>query len=45
MGYRIPNDRQIIIDCCSDQAYVALIPTDRELTHAQAVQCLKRLDT
>ena len=45
MGYRIPNDRQIIIDCCGDQAYVALLPTDRELTHAQAVQCLKRLDT
>lgn len=45
MGYRIPNDKQIIIDCCSDNAYVALVPTDRERTHAEIVQCLRRLDT
>lgn len=45
MGYRIPNDKQIIIDCCGDQAYCALIPADRELSHAQVVQCLRRLDT
>src|SRR5207253_1737605 len=25
-GYRTPNDLQIILDCCSDAAYCALVP-------------------
>ena len=45
IGYRIPNDKQIILDCCGEQAYCALLPTDRDLTHAQAVQCVVRLET
>jgi len=44
IGYRIPNDKQIILDCCGEQAYCALLPTDRDLTHAQAVQCVVRLE-
>lgn len=45
MGYRIPNDKQIIIDCCNDQAaYCLLLPTDRQLEHAEVVQRLRRLE-
>ncbi|MCE9603932.1 MAG: hypothetical protein K8U03_03420 [Planctomycetia bacterium] len=45
LGYRIPNDKQIIIDCCNDQAaYCLLLPMDRELGHAEVVQRLKRLE-
>jgi len=46
MGYRIPNDRQIIIDCCNDQsAYCLLLPLDKQLEHAEVVKRLVRLET
>jgi hypothetical protein len=44
-GYRIPNNKQLIIDCCGDSAYVVILPTDHELTHAEVVKSLHRLDT
>jgi hypothetical protein len=46
MGYRIPNDRQIIIDCCNEQAaYVLLLPMGQQLEHAEVVKRLVRLET
>jgi hypothetical protein len=44
-GYRIPNNKQLILDCCGDAAYVVILPTDHELTHAEVVKSLRRLDT
>jgi hypothetical protein len=44
-GYRIPNNKQLIIDCCGDSAYVVILPTDHELTHAEVVKSLHRLET
>jgi hypothetical protein len=42
-GYRVPNDRQIILDCCGEQPAYALLPVKGALTHAQAVQCIRPL--
>lgn len=36
-GFRAPNDRQIILDCCSDKATYLIIPVAERLTHEQLV--------
>jgi len=46
MGYRIPNEKQIILDCCNEQAaYCLLLPMDKQLDHAEVVKRLVRLET
>jgi hypothetical protein len=43
LGYNAPNDTQIIIDCCNDKACYVILPTDRELTHADVVARIEKL--
>jgi hypothetical protein len=40
-GFDVPNDRQVIVDCAENPAGYALIPTDRPLTHAELVACVR----
>lgn len=42
-GYDVPNDTQVILDCCTEKAHYALLPTDRELPHAEVVKRIKPL--
>jgi hypothetical protein len=42
-GYRVPNDTQIILDCCADKASYLLLPTNVELTHKQIAERIKPL--
>lgn len=42
-GFAVPNDRQLILDCAETPAGFALIPTDRKLTHAELVACVKTI--
>ena len=42
-GFDVPNDRQIIIDCAECPAGYLLFPTDRPLTHAELVGCLRTI--
>jgi hypothetical protein len=42
-GYKVPNDTQIILDCCSKPAAYLVLPTDQELTHAQIVERIQLL--
>ncbi len=42
-GYSVPNDFQIIIDCCCDKPTYLLLPTNKEFTHAEVVRQIKPL--
>jgi hypothetical protein len=42
-GCKVPNDTQIILDCCSRPAMYLLVPTDRSLSHADLVQQIRPL--
>lgn len=42
-GYRVPNEQQVILDCCCDQGAYALLPINGKLTHEQVVKCIHRL--
>jgi hypothetical protein len=42
-GYQVPNDVQIILDCCSDPACYLLLPTNTPLSHAEIVKRIQRL--
>jgi hypothetical protein len=42
-GYRVPNDIQIILDCCADRATYLILPTSAELSHKQIVNRIKPL--
>ena len=42
-GYSAPNDLQIILDCCGDPGCYLIVPTDRELNHADLVSRIERL--
>lgn len=42
-GYSAPNDVQLILDCCDDNGSVVLLPLDREFSHAQIVERVKKL--
>lgn len=42
-GYRVPNDVQIILDCCSDKATYLILPANRPLTHAEIVKQIQPL--
>jgi hypothetical protein len=42
-GYSTPNDTQLIVDCCGDNACYVMLPVDRPITHAEAVARVARL--
>ena len=42
-GFAAPNDRQVIGDCAETPAGFVLFPTDRKLTHAELVACVKTI--
>jgi len=43
-GYRTPNDRQVILDCCCNAAYCALVPTSGRVDQAMVLKSLVRLE-
>ncbi|MEQ8788980.1 MAG: hypothetical protein RIC55_21895 [Pirellulaceae bacterium] len=42
-GYCVPNRRQVILDCCGDNACYLVLPLDRKLTQQQIVKRIARL--
>ena len=42
-GSKVPNQTQIILDCCSRPAKYLLIPTDRSLSHNDLVSAIQPL--
>lgn len=42
-GYAVPNPLQLILDCCSSPACCAVLPTGRELSHADVVAAVEQL--
>ena len=42
-GFSVPNDTQIILDCCGQPACYLTIPMDREYSHAELVGRIQRL--
>lgn len=42
-GFNTPNDTQIIIDCCGDQACYVILPTDRPWSQAEIVERIEKL--
>jgi hypothetical protein len=42
-GFNVPNDTQIVLDCCSDKACYVILPTNRGWTQNQIVERIKRL--
>jgi hypothetical protein len=42
-GYSVPNERQLILDSMGATACYCLFPTDRPLSHAELVACVRTL--
>jgi len=42
-GFRVPNDLQIILDCCTDRGCYLLMPTGESLSHDQLVDLVRPL--
>ena len=42
-GFAVPNQHQVILDCCGDRACYVMLSTDREWTQADVVQRIQRL--
>jgi hypothetical protein len=42
-GYAVPNDVQIILDCCGENATYLLVPLVREFTHDELVARIQKL--
>lgn len=42
-GFSVPNDRQIIVDCAESPASYLLFPTDRPLSQADLIGCLRTI--
>ncbi len=42
-GFNVPNQYQIILDCCSDKACYVILPTDVEQTQAEIVERIQKL--
>ena len=42
-GFNAPNDFQVIIDCCGETACYAILPTNRELSQAEVLKRIERL--
>ena len=42
-GFRVPNETQIILDCCADKATYVILPAGAELTHKEIVERIQML--
>ncbi len=42
-GFSAPNDLQIILDCCSDNARYLMLPTNVEFSHAEILKHIQKL--
>lgn len=42
-GFSVPNDTQIILDCCSEPACYVILPTAGQLDQAEVVQRIQKL--
>jgi hypothetical protein len=42
-GFQVPNELQIILDCCASPACYLIVPTDRALGHSELVSKIQRL--
>lgn len=42
-GYSVPNEYQVILDCCGEKACYLILPVDQPLSHAQIVERVERL--
>jgi hypothetical protein len=42
-GFQVPNETQIILDCCGEKACYVLLAMNREWTHAQVVEQIRTL--
>lgn len=42
-GYSVPNDVQLVLDCCGDEACYVLLPMRDDLSHADIVSRIARL--
>lgn len=42
-GYHVPNEMQIILDCCAEPGCYLTVPMNEELSHAQLVARIQRL--
>lgn len=42
-GFSTPNDLQIILDCCGDNAKYLILPATEELTHAEILERVQKL--
>jgi hypothetical protein len=42
-GFQVPNDVQIILDCCNENGAYLLAPTKSSWTHAELVKCIRPL--
>ena len=43
-GFQVPNDTQVIIDCCGEKATYLMLPVGgKELTHAEVVKLIHKL--
>ena len=43
-GFIAPNDLQIILDCCGDKAAYVILPVGVELSHAEIMERVERLE-
>ncbi len=43
-GFKTPNDRQVIIDCCNSNACCVTLATNRQWTQAEVVKRIVRLE-
>lgn len=43
-GYRVPNDRQMIVDCCAEPAYCVVVPTTGPVDQPALIKSLVRLE-
>ncbi|MGD9644761.1 MAG: metallophosphoesterase [Pirellulales bacterium] len=42
-GFRVPNDRQIILDCCAEKATYLIVPVAGQPSHAELVERIRKL--
>lgn len=42
-GFSTPSEMQIVLDCCTREPNYVILPTDRELSHAEIVGRIKKL--
>jgi len=44
-GHRAPNPQQIIVDCCGPKAAYMILPIDGQMSHAEVVERIEKLDS